>query len=144
MCGMNVRPNWTFSMDLTTSPGATLPCGVTKTSTNAKRAWKPYCCGYILDRAWYKAEAQARFCSPNETPAMYHRTRFLFGLVAEAGLGGVAHFRNVKFRGRSALCVALASNKSESAMILPAQEKIEKLKTLLGTEEPPKWYEYDG
>jgi len=123
MCGiMNVRPNCTFSMDLTTSPGATLTCPVTnkEASTEAKRAWKQYCCGYVLDRAWYKAEAQARFCSPNETPAMSHRTRFLFGLVAEAGLSRLAHFRNVKFRGGSALCVALASNKSESAMILKA------------------------
>jgi len=30
------------------------------------------------------------------------------------------------------------------SLILPPQHKIEKLKSLLGTDEPPMWYEYDG
>lgn len=65
-------------MDLTTPPGATLTWGATneETSTKTKKAWKLYFCGYILDRARYKAEAQARFYFPDET-------RFLF----EANLG---------------------------------------------------------
>jgi len=52
--------------------------------------------------------------------------------------------KNVKLNSRSALCITLASNSSKSAMELPPQEKIDKLKLLLGTDEAPKWYEYDG
>src|ERR1700674_1999085 len=112
--------------------------------TRTKRVWKQHYLGYVLDRAWYTKQAQERFCSPGEKSCMHHRTRFLFELLADAGLRGHAMLRNVKLNSRSALCIALASNSSESAMELPSQEKINKMKMLLGTDEPPKWYEYDG
>ena len=116
-------------------------------ATNGKRArvWKLHYHGYVLDSAWYKAQAQSRFGSAVEPDVFHHRTHFLFGLLAEAGLsGGRAQLRNVKSDGGSALCIALASNSNENAMILPPQVKIEKLKSILGTDEPPRWYEYDG
>jgi hypothetical protein len=140
-------------MDLTPAPPpASLPLHIAMASAKGKstkgkrpRVWKQYYHGYVLDSAWYNAQARLRFATDDEPDAFHHRTRFLFGLLAEAGLsGGRAQFKNVKFDGGSALCIALASNSSESAMILPPQVKIEKLKSLLGTDEPPKWYEYDG
>jgi hypothetical protein len=120
-----------------------LPATKGKTS-RTKRVWKQYYCGYVLDSTWYTEQAQARFGSLDGESRMSHRTRFLFGLLADAGLSRRALFRNVKFDGDSALCIALASNRSESEMKLPAQEKVDKLKALIGTDEPPKWYEYDG
>jgi hypothetical protein len=138
-------------MNLTPAPLAANLHNVTtsakKKAANGKRArvWKLCYHGYVLDSAWYKAQAQSRFGSDDEPDAFHHRTRFLFGLLSEAGLsGGRAQLRNVKFDGGSALCIALASNSNESAMILPPQDRVEKLKSLLGTDKPPAWYEYDG
>jgi hypothetical protein len=109
-----------------------------------KRVWKQRYLGYVVDRAWYTKQAQERFCSPGEQSCMHHRTRFLFELLIAAGLSGHAMLKNVKLNSRSALCITLASNNSKSTMKLPSQEKIDKLKALLGTDEPAKWYEYDG
>jgi hypothetical protein len=80
------------------------------------------------------AEAHARFGSESEPVAFHHRTRFLFGLLREAGLNDDrARLKNVKVKGGSALCIALASS------LLP-QSVIEKLMALLNTDEEPKWY----
>jgi len=65
-------------------------------------------------------------------------------LLVEAGLRGRARLRNVKVVGGTSLCIGLASNMSDSAMKLPPQEAVDKLKELLGIDEPPKWYEYSG
>lgn len=138
-------------MDLTFTPLGPLPSThsvTTPKSMKGKRAriQKQYYHGYVLNSAWYKEQAQLRFGSEDEPDAFHHRTHFLFGVLAEAGLsGGHAQFRNVKVdSGKLALCIALTSNKNKSSMGLPPQDKIEKLKSLLGTDEPPKWYEYDG
>jgi hypothetical protein len=136
-------------MDVTSTlpgPSTSSRSVTTPKSTKGKRARvrKLYYQGYVLNTDWYKEQAQLRFGSEDEPDAFHHRTRFLFGLLADAGLsGGRARFRNVKVDGGgSALCIALASNKDDSTM--PPQDKIEKLKSLIGTDEPPKWYEYDG
>jgi hypothetical protein len=138
-------------MNLTPAPLAanlhSVRTSTKRKATKGKRArvWKLYYHGYVIDSTWFKAEAQSRFGSDDEPDAFHHRTRFLFGLLAEAGLSsGRAQLRNVKFDGGSALCIALASNSNESAMIPPPQDKIEKLKSLLGTDKSPRWYEYDG
>jgi hypothetical protein len=73
-----------------------------------------------------------------------YRARVTFGLLVEAGLRGRARLRNVKVDGGTRLCISLASNMSESAMKLPPQEEVNKLKELLGIDGPPKWYEYSG
>ena len=67
-----------------------------------------------------------------------------FGLLNDTGLSGIARLRNVKVEGDTRLCIALASNRSKSMLRLPPQEKIDKLKVLLGMDESPQWYEYSG
>lgn len=78
---------------------------------------------------------------PDEPPS---RTRFLFPLIADTGLSGRARLRNVRVDGGTAHCIAVAANTSKSDMKLPPQEKVDKLMGLLGTNEPPKCYVYDG
>jgi hypothetical protein len=135
------------SMDPTTSPAVTVSASSAFQAGRRRLAqpvWKQRYCGYILDREWYTAQAQARFGSPNERSTFNQRTRFIYSLLNESGLRGHSRLRNVKVEGGSRLCITLASNSSKREMELPPQENVDKLKALLGTDEPPKWYLYDG
>ena len=59
-------------------------------------------------------------------------------------MDGSARLLNVKVGGKTSFCITLALNRSKSTLRLPPQEKIDKLKMLLGTDEHPQWYEYSG
>jgi hypothetical protein len=121
-----------------------LPSSTPKKKLNRnKHVWTLHYCGYVLDRAWYLEQSAARFGAEGVSE-FSQRLRFFYSLIMDSGLSGRATLKNVKLHRDSGLCIALASNASERSTKLPPQAKIDKLKALLGTDEPPKWYEYDG
>ena len=100
--------------------------------------------GFIIEDDWIAKRAQADFGpSLTTTAAKSHAYGYiLLKLLNESRLGGLAAPRCIMHHGHMKICIALAEGRSIAPPTLPPQASLNKLKQLLGTDKPARWYGY--
>jgi hypothetical protein len=64
-------------------------------------------------------------------------------ILKEAGLRQFSIVKFPEHRLGSAICFAVANNKTREGLMKATPERIERLKGAVGLTEPPKWHELD-
>jgi hypothetical protein len=97
--------------------------------------------GFIVNPEIARERGIATF-GPGLTEEDFDRfeSKYTLRLHAQCSLLWRTRLRVVRFGNSFANCITLGENTSESAMKVPPEEIIDKMKVLLGTKEEPKWY----
>ncbi|KAH9938941.1 hypothetical protein B0H21DRAFT_757635 [Amylocystis lapponica] len=110
-----------------------------------QRQWRHMVLGYVVPRD-IAAERAAAMWGTDRAP---HELAFRYAvwvtqrceLISKGRINLHVVYVDKKTQDTD-FCITLAQNTSAKAMVLPSQEKIDKLKQLIQTEEPPQWWEF--